>query len=429
VTAPLLTARDHDLLLRLLDLPTAGPLETGLDGPRPRLWEAQRAYAAAAADAGLRVVHHSPAAPDAVLRDDVPLPVRRAVADDPHFLVDQPSLVLRLGGEQPRERVIAFNVHLDTVADLPPARFDGVRFTGRGAIDAKGPAVALLAGVRAARARLAAGAVPADEIAVLIQAVAGEEGGALGTFGTRPLVEAGHYGRLNVVCEPTGNRHLPRATAAMTARVHVAGRDAVDDRPEAGHNASVLLGFLAQHLAHALTTADVPEGRVCVAGLRTGTLHNRVYGSGDLLLNLAYASQDAADRLAGACERALADGLREFTARFGDVAPFALTAADAAAVTRLEWLKRGLPTLAAQDPWAERLLARAGVSRCPADQPAFTSDAIWFADLPDTYTTVLGPGTLAGNNAHAAGEYADLADLERFARTVADLIVTFARSC
>jgi hypothetical protein len=41
---------------------------------------------------------------------------------------------------------------------------------------------------------------------------------------------------------------------------------------------------------------------------------------------------------------------------------------------------------------------------------------------------VLGPGTLAGNHAHAAGEHADLADLERFAGIVADLVVAFARS-
>ena len=43
-----------------------------------------------------------------------------------------------------------FNVHLDTVAGLEPVRLDGGRLYGRGAIDAKGPAVALLAGIRAA---------------------------------------------------------------------------------------------------------------------------------------------------------------------------------------------------------------------------------------------------------------------------------------
>ena len=37
----------------------------------------------------------------------------------------------------------------------------------------------------------------------------------------------------------------------MTARVVVDGADTVDDRPDAGHNAGVLLGFLAANNAHA----------------------------------------------------------------------------------------------------------------------------------------------------------------------------------
>src|SRR5262249_985690 len=149
------------------------------------------------------------------------------------------------------------------------------------------------------------------DICVLIQAVAGEEGGAVGVFGTRPLVRRGYTGRLNVFCEPTGNRFLPRSTAAMTARVVVDGEDAVADRPGGGHNASVLLGFLAQHLGRVLD-ARAADGAVCVAGLHTGTLHNRVYGSGFLLLNLAYASAAAGRRLERAVRAAFADGLAAF---------------------------------------------------------------------------------------------------------------------
>jgi acetylornithine deacetylase/succinyl-diaminopimelate desuccinylase-like protein len=117
----------------------------------------------------------------------------RAAARDPRFLADQPSLLLRLGPERPRAHTVMFNVHLDTVAGHTPPAFDGVRFTGRGAVDAKGPAVALLAGLRAAASHPAVG----RDVTVLLQAVAGEEGGALGTYGTRPLLEAGHHGRLN----------------------------------------------------------------------------------------------------------------------------------------------------------------------------------------------------------------------------------------
>ncbi|MFJ8659078.1 M20/M25/M40 family metallo-hydrolase [Streptomyces sp. NPDC093795] len=415
---------DTGLLLHLLHTPTAGPLETGPDTPH-LLTAALRAYATAAARLGFKTVSLAAPAPATVLRDDTPLPVRRALASDPSFLERQPSLVLRLGPALPRERTVMFNVHLDTVAGGEPPTYDGARFTGRGAVDAKGPAVALLAGVAAAAATCPA---IGRDVAVLVQAVAGEEGGALGTFGTRPLVEAGYVGRLNVFCEPTGLRHLPRATAAATARVTVDGEDAVDDRPGAGHNATVLLGFLAQHFAAALGPAASggPSSTVCVAGLHTGTLHNKVHGTGGLLLNLAYATATAGAAAERAFVRALDEGLREFTARFSDSPLFARTASDAARITRLEWEKRGLPALGPQPAWGEELLARAGIVRWPDDEPGFTCDAIWLEGAADTFTTVFGPGSLDANRAHAAGEFVDLADLEAFAARIAALLTAFA---
>ncbi|GGY50490.1 hypothetical protein GCM10010363_34270 [Streptomyces omiyaensis] len=418
-------AVDAGLLLHLLHTPTAGPLETGPGAPHA-LTGALRSYATAAARLGFATVRLGAPAAGTVLRDDTPRPVRRALAADPAFLDGQPSLVLRLGPALPRERTVMFNVHLDTVAGGEPPAFDGARFTGRGAVDAKGPAVALLAGIAAA-----AGACPAigRDVSVLVQAVAGEEGGALGTFGTRPLVEEGYVGRLNVFCEPTGLRHLPRATAAATARIRVDGEDAVDDRPEAGHNATVLLGFLAQHLAAALGTAASggTPSTVCVAGLHTGTLHNKVHGTGSLLLNLAYATAGAGAAAEHALARALDEGLREFTARFSGVPLFARTASDAARITRLEWEKRGLPALDASRPeWGDALLARAGIERWPDGEPGFTCDAIWLAGTPGTFTTVFGPGSLDANRAHAAGEFVDLHDLEAFAAKTAALLTAFA---
>lgn len=348
--------------------------------------------------------------------------VRRAADADPGFLAAQPSLLLRMGPELPRSRTVMFNVHLDTVAGDEPVRFTGRRFHGRGAVDAKGPAVALLAGIRAAAAtRPALG----RDVGVLVQAVAGEEGGAMGTYGTRPLLAAGHYGRLNVFCEPTGLRSLPRATASMTARITVEGEDAVDDRPEAGHNASVLLGHLAQHLGHRLDGA-VPGTRVCVAGLYTGELHNRVYGRGTLLLNLSYGHEDDGRRLAETLAEALRDGLARFTERFGGKDAFARTAEDAAGLVRLRWDKRDLPALHDSDLWAEALLAGAGAAPAPADDPGFTCDALWASGLPGAFTTVLGPGSLEANHAHARGEFIDLGDLEEFARVVARLLGAFA---
>lgn len=413
---------DRDLLLWLLETPTAGPLERGPHDPPGRLWEAQHAYRDAAAGLGFAAVHHGPASAQELCRDDVPAAVREAATTVPEFLASQPSLVLRLGPPRPRDATLMFNVHLDTVAGLEPVALDDGRFHGRGAIDAKGPAVALLAGVRRA---LDAQPTLGEDVAVLIQAVAGEEGGAMGTIGTRPLVERGFVGRLNLFCEPTRLRYLPRATAATTARIRVDGQDAVDDRPEQGHNASVLLGFLAQHLAAALAPA-VRDGRVCIAGLRTGPLHNRVYGSGELLVNLTYATSATGRALEAALATALDEGLSEFSRCFAHTREFARTAAEADSVTRLEWRKRGLPTLASADSWSERLLERqAGLTRWCDDEAAFTCDAIWMADVADTFTAVCGPGDLAANRAHASGEFADEAELAEFADAVARIVIGF----
>ncbi|WP_338894741.1 M20/M25/M40 family metallo-hydrolase [Streptomyces sp. TG1A-60] len=417
----LFTGRHRELLLDLLRLPSVNPLEAGPDDPPSRLPEILQLYATAAAEAGLRTIRLASPPAACLDRPGVPLTVR-AAARDPRFLADQPSLLLRLGPERSRAHTVMFNVHLDTVAGHTPPAFHGVRFTGRGAVDAKGPAVALLAGVRAAASHPAVG----RDVTVLLQAVAGEEGGALGTYGTRPLLEAGHHGRLNVFCEPTGLRALPRATAAMTARITVAGEDAVDDHPDAGHNATVLLGFLAQHLAARLDGA-VPGTRVCVAGVDTGRTHNRVHGTGTLLMNLSYRRTSDGDRLKTEVTRHVADGLHRFTELFATSREFARTARDAARITRLGWDKQGLPALDDSDPWAEELLARAG-ARSAAGDPGFTCDAIWAAGLDGAFTTVLGPGCLAANRAHAPGEFVDLADLEDFAGVVHRLVTFFAEA-
>lgn len=419
----MLTDADRSLLLGLLRLPTAGPLEVGPDGPRPRLWEAQRLYAEAAAELGFVAVQHESPAPDTLHGEHVPLSVRRAAAADPRFLVDQPSIVLQLGPDLPQADTVMFNVHLDTVAGMQPVDYDGAVFHGRGAIDAKGPAVALLAGVRAA---VAADPSLSANTRILIQAVAGEEGGAMGVFGTRPLVRQGYYGRLNLFCEPTGMRLLPRCTAAMTACVRVRGDDAIDDNPDAGHNATVLLGFISQRLAEVLPEHAV-DGRVCVAGVHTGHLHNRVYGSGRLLLNLSYGRAETGHRLADVLESEVDAALREFSLRYRGHRDLARTAADARSITAVEWHKRGLPALeSTSDEWEARLLG-AGLTRWPDDEPAFTCDALWMAGVPGAYTAVLGPGQLDRNHAHAEGEFAEETELAEFAAAVSTILARFAR--
>ncbi|WP_171147485.1 M20/M25/M40 family metallo-hydrolase [Streptomyces sp. S3(2020)] len=417
-----LTGADDALLLHLLSLTTAGPLE-GTPHGEVRLWEAQRAYAEAARAFGFAVEWHGVCAAEELTDEQVPAAVRAAIVRDPEFLRVQPSLVLRLGPELPRQSTVMFNVHMDTVAGRQPVKLDGDTFFGRGAIDAKGPAVALLAGIRAAAA---ADARIGTEIGVLIQVVSGEEGGAMGVFGTRSLVERGYTGRLNIFCEPTRGRLLTRSTAAMTARVQVDGDDAIDDAPAAGHNASVLLGHLAGHLALTLPDQSV-SGQVCVAGLQTGPLHNKVYGSGQLLLNLSYGSAAEGAALEKALHDEVRAGLNGFRALFADSTLLAKTAADGPSITRVDWLKRRLPTLDAQDSWAEELLTgRVGLPRWPAALPAFTCDAIWTGGLPGVFTAVLGPGDLEANHAHADSEFAERGELEAFAGDVAGLLTAFA---
>jgi acetylornithine deacetylase/succinyl-diaminopimelate desuccinylase-like protein len=425
-TRPRLFA-DHyrKLLLELLQIPTAGPLE----GALPRTKDAQELYARAAARLGLEVELHASADPSVLDLPGVPATVREAAARlGPAFLELQPNLVLRLGARRPRLRTLMFNAHVDTVAGQVPVGLRAGRFTGRGAVDNKGPAVALLAGIEAALARRPQ---LADEICVLVQLVAGEEGGAMGVFGTRALVEAGYVGRLNVVCEPTGHAFLDRSTASMTARIAVDGSGACDDNPQTGHNATVILGHLAQHLAReAVPRIEELGARACVAGLETGAKHNRVYGSGNLWLNVAYGRVESGRRVETVLERAFAAGCDDFAERFRSVPGFERSASDVRRVTRLEWTKRGLPVLRNRDPLLEELLEEAGIYPAPRRATldgTFTCDAIWLHDRP--YTIVYGPGTLAGNFAHADGEFVDEADLERFAAGVAGIVTGFAEHC
>jgi acetylornithine deacetylase/succinyl-diaminopimelate desuccinylase-like protein len=416
---PLFTGEHERLLLDLLRTPTVTPMETGRCSA---IADAQRLLAARARAAGFAVELHEPPPPSSLHAACVPAAVR-AMADrmGDAFLAGQPNLVLRLGPPRERARTLMFNVHVDTVGGGPAASADGARFDGRGAVDMKGPAVALLAGLEAAlaqRPRLA------ERLTILVQCVAGEEGGAMGVHGTRVLVERGLVGRLNVFAEPTRGRWIDACRATATACVEADGDGATDDYPDAGHTATLLLGHVAPALAEAL---DGPVARrggaLCVAGIQTGATHDRVYGRGRLLVNIAY--RDAADgaALEQIAEDAFAAALDGFARRFATVAVARRTARDVRAICRMRWLKRGLPALRNRDPALERLLADAGLERLPADE-AFTCDAIW-GRVPGCYTIVCGPGSLRDDGAHTARESVAREDLETYARAVARLVGAF----
>jgi acetylornithine deacetylase/succinyl-diaminopimelate desuccinylase-like protein len=416
---PVAFGRDElDWLLELLATPSVSPLEGGAPAATA---DAQRVVAEGARARGFSVALFEPPPPEVLAASLVPVSVlacAREHGDD--FLAQQPCLVLRYGSEQPAERRLTLNFHVDTVAPhIPPTVREG-RIQGRGAIDSKGPGIAALLGIAAAFRDEPA---LADEIEVLVMSVPGEEGGAMGSYGTRWLLDRGLAGRLNVFAEPTDLKALDRATASMTPRFSVRGRDATDDEPELGHNATLALGHVALELVRRLAgpVADA-GGKLCVGGLATGDSHNRVFGSGTLLVNVAYADEEAGRRLAELVDEAFVAAGDSFAAAFADEPLAAALVADWKDVVRLDWLKRGLPCLSNRDPELEALLARCGIERAgPDDVAPFTCDAIWAQGRPG-YHVVFGPGSLGRCGAHTAEEYADVADLERYAGLVARVV-------
>lgn len=414
------TRSDEELVLELLALDTTTPMETGQPG---ELRAAQERYARAATATGFEIVHFGPAAAESLTHPLVPTAVRKTAARmGPDFLACQPNLVLAFG-DAPPDRTIMFNFHLDTVSGaVPVALRDGV-LSGRGAVDDKGPGVALLAGIRHA---LATG----PDVRILVQAVGGEEGGAMGVYGTRELAALGFLGRLNVVAEPTRGGYLDRSTAAMTARLSVDGAGSTDDEPERGENATVLLGFLAAWFAREVVP-HVTEagGKACVAGLHTGHAHNRVYGTGSLLCNFAYPGAATAREIEKRVEHAVDAALTAFAEEYGRHPATAATAAAARRILRLDWEKRGLPTLDNRDAGLERVLGAAGFRRHDdSTLRPFTCDAVWLGDTGG-HTVIAGPGDLADNHAHADGEHVAIAELDEYATRISALVTGFADWC
>ena len=409
-------------LLALMAIDTVTPMETGVASD---LAMANRAYAALARRVGLQVVFEGPGWLDTAQPGHVPLGVARRAAEQPGFLADQPHLVLAMG-QGPRERTLMFNFHMDTVSPHLPVRLDGGVIHGRGAVDNKGPGVAVLAALHALREQHPE---LLQRMRVLVQCVGGEEGGAMGVYGTRCLVQAGHVGRLNVFVEPTRGRHyFDSSTCSMTFEVGFDGQGCTDDFPEQGDNASVALGFVAQHMAHRLSKVASGTGlKLTVAGLHTGEQHNRVYGQGRLLFNLAYRTAAMAETGLREVEAALDAARQAFVDTFAGREPFVNTVARLGHTCRGRWLKAGLPVLNNRDAAMERLLAGIGLERQEKLHESFTCDAIW-SHVEGGYSIVLGPGSLADNGAHTADEHVRLIELEDFTHLLMRLLVAFAKT-
>jgi acetylornithine deacetylase/succinyl-diaminopimelate desuccinylase-like protein len=413
---------DTVALEQLLSLNTVTPMEGEASAG---LWDAQNLFARLAANLGFEIVHFQPPSSDLLADPDIPVMVReRAAVVGATFLELQPNLVLRLGPPRPESQTILFNFHMDTVSGDVPISIDSDRITGRGSADAKGLGIALLVGIRTA---LAAHPDLTNRISILVQSVGGEEGGAMGLYGTRSLVAGGYVGRLNIVCEPTSFSWLDRTTSSMTARVEVNGAGSTDDEPTTGHNATILLAHITQHFAKFLSPGiEAIGGKICIAGVNTGTTHNRVFGTGQLLINFAYPSLAAGRSIEELCEIAFRQAILTFGNEYSDLEIAKATAKAAGSICTITWLKRGLPVLANRDQTMEEVLHRAGLCRHTeySDLTAFTCDAMWFQD-PKRFTIVYGPGHLGTNGAHGPNEFMSFADLDRYAHDIASIITEF----
>ncbi|MBF4622769.1 M20/M25/M40 family metallo-hydrolase [Clavibacter sp. VKM Ac-2872] len=415
---------DLDWLLDVLRVASVSPLEGG----EPRATgDAQRRVSAGALARGFRASPpHVPGA--AVLADpDLPTAVREAIASgEGDFLEEQSTVILSIGDTTDPRRTIVFNFHIDTVGPHIEPSLDGGCLRGRGAVDAKGPGIAALIGIADA---FSDQPDLRERIGVVVTVVPGEEGGAFGFYGTKDVLRRPDVrGALMVFLEPTSQRVVDSASGVMTPELVVAGDDSTDDAPQSGTNATLVLAHAAVELVTQL--APVAEGvgaKLCVAGIHTGSEHNRVYGSGSLKLNIAYYDDAARDAMGRAVTEAVEMLGPDFARRFGHLAVMQRTAVEHDDVFALRWQKRGVPALENRDTRLEAVLSRSGFRRAeePPVEVAFTCDAVWGSGR-DEYVVVLGPGDLGRNGAHTADEHVDLDELDEFSRRVRMLMSEFA---
>lgn len=406
-------------LTELLSIDTVTPMETS---SASCIAEANDLFIGWATSLGMELIFCGPG--DITCGDYlVPKKVEELCFSNPDFLAWQPHAVLTLGNGS-KERTLMFNFHMDTVSPHLPVYLEDGCVYGRGAVDNKGPGLAVLAAIEEL-----ANTHPEilRDIRIIIQVVSGEEGGAMGFFGTRYLCDQGYSGVLNVFVEPTGEGYFDASTTSMTFEIRMDGKGSTDDFPERADNASLIIAFIAQEMAQQLC-APLAElsVKMTLAGIYTGLHHNRVYGSGYCLFNFSYRSAEVGYSVSDLVEVAYNAAINRFKKVFGMLHPFVLSSDRLQSTCSAIWLKRNLPVLNNRSPDMEEVLSVAGIHRHACDSDAFTCDAMW-AQKDDAYSIVWGPGSLGDNGAHTADEHVHLKDLESYTRAVRDLIISFSR--
>lgn len=280
---------------------------------------------------------------------------------------------------------LMLNAHLDTVgvegmAEPFSARVDEGRLYGRGAYDMKGAlAAAMLATADAARADLAGD--------VVLAAVADEELASLGTAAVLEHVTADAA----IVCEPTELRVAIAHRGFVGFELETRGVAAHGSRPDLGDDAIL-------HMGPVLVELERLDAR-----LRAGTPHP-LLGTGSLHAGLIAGGQEYSSYPA----RCVVSGERRTLPgeTVEDVA-LELAAATAGAAEMRVTVARDAFELDADDGLASTVLGAAGETGV-VGVPFWADSALTAAaGIP---TVLYGP---AGDGAHAAVEWVDVASLER----------------
>ncbi len=202
------------------------------------------------------------------------------------YVDDSGNIRLRPRGWEDASPLVMLASHVDTVPGMLPVAVEGGVIAGRGAVDAKGPLAAMIAGLALASRN---GLPCAAEVAAL----SGEEADSPGAWG---LVRRGEVPPYIVIGEPTGGDGV-----AIFYRGSLKLR--IECNAKAGHSSS-LGGGAAWSLVEALmkTREVMPEAVLTM--ISSGNAYNVTPGSGEAVLDVRFEDrvESLARRLSEVCE-------------------------------------------------------------------------------------------------------------------------------
>lgn len=297
---------------------------------------------------------------------------------------------------------LVFNTHLDVVDpagqvwvhDPFAAEIAGGRIYGRGACDAKGSLVAMIAALERV---CADGAGLAGS--VVLTAVVAEEAGGLGSL---HLVRDGFSADAAVVGEPTGLRVARAHKGTYMHRVRFAGRAAHSASPHLGHDAIAdAAAFVAACEAESARLARSPHpllgaATMTVTTMSGGTFQNTVAAHAELTVDRRLVPGETHE-----------DADRRFAEIVDDLArrrpAFAATVENLVATVPSE--------TAGGEPIVQAALAavgavRSGSPRAGGFNAGCDMSKLVGAGIP---TVICGPGELA--QAHAPDEFVPVQDV------------------